>query len=318
MTPASARPPVWRRPARIGTELTLGFGLLAVLDHWITGGTGFATVQPSPFWVPVLVMALAYGTGAGLCAAGIASALWLAHTHDIAARDYLDHLFHLSLPPLLWFVTAVAIGEVTILRTNRYLRLKRHGRVAQRNVARMTEAFDALSRINRRLQVQIATETASLGHVIDTATRLSSTEPAERRAAIVRLIALAARSEDFTCYRIVGDEARAWLRGSQAAVRRDVLPLALIERLLRRRAVIHVARRSDRAALDGVGVAAIPLCDPMTDSLVGCLVLHALPFAALNASRVAELNEIGAWLTPLLADGPPPAQRSARPAGLVA
>lgn len=317
MTPGP--PPPWRRPVRIAVELALGFAALVALDWWLTGGTGFAAIQPSPYWLPVLVMALAYGTAPGVIAAAIASGLWLLHAHENGGeRDYLDHLFHLSLPPLLWFVTAVAIGEVTILRTNRHARLERRDRVARRNVARMTEAFDALSRTNRRLQVQIATESATLGHVIDTATRLSSADPADRREAIVRLTALAARTEDFTCYRITGDEARAWLRGAQAAVRRDVLPTALIERLLRRRGILHVARRSNRAALEGIGVAAVPLCDPATDDLVGCLILHALPFAALNASRVAELAEVGTWLTPLLADASRAAQRSPRPAGLVA
>ncbi len=317
MTPA--RPPLWRRPLRIVIELVFGFGALAVLDWWLTGGTGFARIQPNPYWLPVLVMALAYGTGPGVIAAAIASALWLAHVHDAGGeRDYLDHLFHLSLPPLLWFVAAVAIGEVTILRTGRHARLERRERVARRNVARLTEAFDTLSRTNRRLQVKIATESGTLGHVICTATGLSSTDPAARRDAIVRLIALAAQTEDFTCYRIVGDEARAWLRATQAAGRRDVLPTTLIDRLLRRRNILHVAQRNDRAALDGIGVVAIPLNDRETGNLVGCLVLHALPFAALNASRAAELSEIGSWLTPLLADTLRGAQRAVRPAGLVA
>lgn len=317
MTPPP--PPRWRRLARIATETTLAFGALVGLDWWLTGGTGFAQVQPNPYWVPVLVMALAYGTGPGVVAAAVASALWLAHVHDGGGeRDYLDHLFHLSLPPLLWCVAAVAIGEVTTIRLARYARLERRGRLAARNIARMTEAFDALSRTNRRLQVRIATDGGTTGRVIGVATRLSSPEPADRRAAIVELIGMAARTDDFTCYRIVGDEARAWLRTTQAAGRRDVLPTALIQRLLRRRGVVHVASRPDRAALEGVGVAAIPLTDPASGDLVGCLVLHALPFAALDTGRVADLNEIAEWLTPLLADTLRGAPRAVRPAGLVA
>ncbi|MCP3733944.1 hypothetical protein M9979_03525 [Sphingomonas sp. RP10(2022)] len=313
MTPAT--PARWRRPLRIAVEMAVGFGGLAALDWFLIGGFGFERVQPNPYWLPVLVAALAYGTAPGVIAAAIASALWvLAGHHHAGERDYLDHLFHLSLLPLLWFVSAVVIGEVTIVRTGRQARLERRGRVATRNVARLSEAFDALSRTNRRLQVQIATEAGTLGHVIATATHLSSAAPGERREAIVRLIALAARSEDFTCYRVAGDEARAWLRSSQSSGRRDVLPVMLMERLIRRRGIVHVARRSDRASLDGVGVAAVPLIDG-AGRLAGCLVLHALPFAALNAGRVAELTEIATWLTPLLADAP---RTLHRPAGLVA
>lgn len=294
------------------------FAALVGLDAWLTGSSGFARVQPNPLWIPVLVMALAYGTGPGIVAAAIASGLWLAHADDGLGRDYLDHLFHLSLQPLMWFVTAVAVGEVTIIRLARHARLERRGRVASRNVARLTKAFDALSGTNRRLQVQITTEGRTIGHVIATAARLTTLDPVERRGAIAHLIGLAARSDDFTCFRVTADEARAWLRSSKSSGRRDVLPVALVERLIRRRGIVHVARRSDRAALEGVGVAAVPLTDPLDGALLGCLVLHALPFAALNASRVAELNEIALWLTPLLVDPSRSAKWPARPTGLVA
>ncbi|MGA1799400.1 hypothetical protein VH567_11545 [Sphingomonas sp. 4RDLI-65] len=309
----------WRRVARITTEMTTAFVALAALDWWLTGGTGFAQIQPNPYWLPVLVMALAYGTGPGVLAAAIASALWLVHVHeDAGARDYLDYLFHLSVQPLLWFVTAGAVGEVTILRTTRQDRLETRGRVATRNLARLTEAFATLSHTNRRLQVQIASEARTVGHAIDTATRLSSIDPAERRGAIGELIALAARTDDFTCYRIAGDEARAWLRGSVTAGRPDIVPVGLRERILRRRGILHVANRGDRSVLDGIGVAAITLVDPKTTTVAGCLILHTLPFDSLNANRIADLNEIAAWLTPLMADTPRATQRPVRSAGLVA
>ena len=309
----------WRRTLRIALEIALTFAALAALDWWLTGETGFTRVQPNPYWLPVLVMALAYGTGPGVLAAGIASGLWLAHVHDdTGARDYLDHLFHLSLQPLMWFVAAGVIGEVTIMRTARHNRLEKRGGVAARNLARLTEAFAELSRTNRLLQVQIATEAHTVGHAIETATRLSSEDRAERRAAIGELVALAARTADFTCYRVTGGEARAWLRGPVTAGRRDVLPAPLLERIERHKRMLHVAKRSDRHALDGVGVAAIALPDRKTGEIVGCLILHTLPFEALNANRTAELAEIVAWLTPLLADLPQAARQPVRSAGLVA
>ncbi len=309
----------WTRPARIAVELVVMVGALLAIDRWLTGGTGFAQVSPNPLWIPVLVMALAYGTGPGLLAAALASALWVAHVHETAPeRDYLDHLFHLSIQPLLWFVAAVTIGEVTILRIARHDQLEKRSRIAMRNVARLTEAFATLSRTNRLLQVQIATEARTIGHVIDVATRLSAVDPADRRSAIGALIALAARTQDFTCYRIAANEARAWLHGPVTAGRRESLPSALLERLERRGGLLHVARRGDRLVLDGIGVAAIALVDRMSGEIVGCLVLHTLPFEALNASRTAELGEIAAWLTPLLADTLRSAPRTVMPAGQVA
>ncbi|MCK8457498.1 hypothetical protein [Sphingomonas faeni] len=309
----------WRRRACLAAEMAIAFAALIALDLWLTGGTGFARVQPNPYWLPVLTLSLAYGTGPGVLAAAIASALWLTHVHDDPGeRDYLDHLFHLSLQPLMWFVVAGVIGEVTIARTGRHDRLEKRGRVATRNLARLTEAFATLSQTNRQLQVQIATEAHTVGHAIDTATRLCSQDPTARRAAIGELIALAARTPDFTCYRVTGNEARAWIRGPVTAGRRDTLPAALMERAQRQPGILHVARRSDRQVLDGIGVAAIALPDRKTGEVVGCLVLHALPFDTLNASRTAELAEIVTWLTPLLADRAHVTQRPVRSAGLVA
>ncbi|MDD1450216.1 hypothetical protein NHF48_003280 [Sphingomonas sp. H160509] len=309
----------WRRSARIAAEIAIAFAALIVLDWWLTGGSGFAHVHPNPYWVPVLMMALAYGTGPGVLAAAVASGLWLAHVQDSAGeRDYLDHLFHLSLQPLMWFVAAGIIGEVTIMRTGRHDRLEKRGRVATRNLARLTDAFATLSQTNRQLQVQIATEAHTVGHAIETAVRLCSQEPAVRRSVIGELIALAARTPDFTCYRVTGDDARAWISGPVTAGRRDVLPVSLMERVERHHGLLHVAKRSDRRVLDGIGVAAIALPDRDTGEIVGCLVLHALPFETLNASRTAELAEIAAWLTPLLADTLHATQRPLRSAGLIA
>ncbi|WP_156356338.1 hypothetical protein [Sphingomonas sp. Leaf22] len=307
------------RSLRIAMELAAGFGVLIALDRLLLGGTAFTGVDPNPLWLPVVVMALAYGTFPALAAAGIASGLWLAIGQEPGVeRDYLDHLLHLSLPPLLWFMAAVAIGEVTMVRAQRLVRLERTKNTARRNVVRLTEAFHRLVDTNRALQVQVATDDRSIGHVIATAARLGDVDPAERRAAMVALIALAAHTRDFTCYRVVGGEARAWLRGDAAQARADTLPPPLLL-MARRGDAIHVGRPSDRAALVGIGVAALPLIDGDGDRVVGMLVLHDLPFEALGAHLLAELTEICRWLVPLLVDEPRrPAMLAVRSPGKVA
>lgn len=310
----------WRRSLRIAMELAAAFGVLLAFDRLLLDGNAFSGIAPNPLWLPVVVMALAYGTFPALAAAAIASTLWLALGHEPGSeRDYLDHLLHLSLPPLLWFMAAVAIGEVTMVRAQRLVRLERTKNIARRNVTRLTEAFHQLVHTNRALQVQVATDPRSIGHVIATAARLGDADPAERRAALVALIALAAQTRDFTCYRITGGEARAWLRGEGAQARPDTLPAALLSLAQRRGAAIHVGRASDREALSGIGMVALPLMEGDPARLIGVLMLHDLPFAAMGAHLFAELTEICRWLGPLLVEEPRRAAPLAvQPPGMVA
>ncbi|MEP9400201.1 hypothetical protein [Sphingomonas sp. VNH70] len=308
-----------RRRSRIAAELAVGFGVLMLLDRLLGTGGAFADVQPNPLWLPVLVMALAYGTLPALAAAAVASALWLGVApHGGVERDYLDHLFRLSVPPLLWFVGAVGVGEVTMLRSGRFARMERRAAAGWRNVARLSEAFHALVRTNRALEVEVATDDRTLGHVVATAARLGAVDPAERRVALGALIAVAARTEDFTCYRFAGGQARAWLRGQTAGGRADTLPDTLAQLARRRHAPIHVGRPADRAALAGIGVIAVPLVLADEGRIAGCLVIHALPFHALSAHALAEMAEIGGWLTPLIAAPEPGAASAIRSAGRVA
>lgn len=103
-----------RRTLRIAAELTAIFVLLVAIDKLFAARNGFAHFQPSPYWLPVLIMAISYGTWPGLAAAALATAAWLS-MHDIspAGRDYFAYIFDISLPPLLWYSAAVVIGEVT-------------------------------------------------------------------------------------------------------------------------------------------------------------------------------------------------------------
>lgn len=314
----------WRRHARIALEIAIAFALLAALDEWLTGGLGFAGVRPSPYWIPVLVMALVYGTGPGVAAAVIASGLWLLAAHrDGSERDYLDWLLHLSIPPLLWAVVAVAVGEVTLARKRHLAKALRRGAQAVRDVGRMTDAHERLTRTNRDLQRRIAADPRTAGHIIATASRLSSPDPAARRGALSQLIGLAAHGDDFTCYRLGPDGARAWMRGGAVTGasmgRPDLLPPAMIEALAAsgEMRVRHVARRGDREWLAGLGVAAVPLADGQ-GGLSGVLLFHDLPIDRFNAHRIAELAEIGHWLGPLILDQGQAPLRVLRNAGRIA
>lgn len=287
-----------RTLARIVLEMAALFGALVALDLWVTGGTGFVGVEPSLWWIPVLAMALAYGTGPGLVAAAIAAALWLSHAAGADdGGDYLERVFRLSVMPLAWCLAAVVVGETTILRRRRYARLQQRADRLGENNSRLIDAFERVHATNRALQVALATHDGTIGRVLAVATGLASKEAAARRAAIAELIATAAGTRDFSVYRVAEGEAHAWLRGGDGAGRADVLSADLV-RALTERGVMHLGRRDDRALLQPVGAVAVALADEAAGA--GCLVLHSAPFEMIDAHRRAELMEIAGWLAPLL------------------
>lgn len=291
----------WRRAVRILAELVALFAITWAFEALLPDSAALAGIAPHPYWLPVLVMALAYGTEIGLVASLVATVLWLSQNSQLAQPgDYLDRLLRLSLTPLLWFLVAAVVGEVTNLRLRRARRANRERDAARTDAARLQEAYQQLADSNRAMQVRLAVDDGATGRIVALACATQLADTAPRRAAARDLVTLAARTDDFTCYRFEEDGGvRVWLRGIGAAARPDILPMPLVQRMSRHPALLSVANVDDRAMLADVGVAAVPLIG--ADRRVrGCLVVHKTRFATMTTQTTAELVEIGTWLPRLI------------------
>ncbi|MBN2971751.1 hypothetical protein JW805_06950 [Roseomonas aeriglobus] len=306
----------WRRRLRVLAEFAILYGTIALFDRILTGGSAFAGISPNPYGVPVLILALAYGTEAGFTAAIVSTGIWLAFGQQVApAGDYLERLLRLSATPLLWFVVATAVGEVTNARVRRIQRLRRSRRAAATDAARLDSAYQELVDVNRTLQVRMATDGASPGRVIALAAAAITAPVDQRRAALRDLLGVATKTDDFTCYRIDPDQgARVWLRGAAAGARPDILPQPLVQHLERAVDPLTVAVAEDRPRLANIGVAAVPLRGS-DGRLMGCLVVHRTGLDAIGSHGAAELAEIATWLPSVLELGAQPATPPASRAG---
>ncbi|MDE3047514.1 MAG: hypothetical protein KGI83_04110, partial [Verrucomicrobiota bacterium] len=87
-----------------------------------------------PFWIIVILMAAQYGTNEGLLAAAVSAVILLAGKHP--PHNYLldsfDYLFALIKLPLLWFVTAVVLGELRFKHIREYQTVKAVAAAAER------------------------------------------------------------------------------------------------------------------------------------------------------------------------------------------
>src|SRR5690349_11938827 len=162
----------WSRRRGQGAEVPLsallqlaGFFVSALLiDYTLLEGDRFAGIHPHPFWIPVVLLSLRFGAGAGLLAALTASACLLAGNlpEQMLNEDRFSYLLHLSVQPLLWLATALVVGEMRSrqLRRAREI-LEEHERVeSERNT--IAAAYQDLKDAKMDLEMRIAGQDRTL------------------------------------------------------------------------------------------------------------------------------------------------------------
>lgn len=289
----------WKEHVRRFAELATLFGALIALDRLLLNGDAFAHIEPNPLWIPVLVLAMCYGTGMGLAAAAIASLIWIISPHEWpVGTDRIDEQYFLSLLPLLWTMTALLVGEVTARRKARYDGLCQRHEDLSADWERAALTFANLSNTNRDLQVRIASEQRVGAQALTVATGLTQLDPGSRMEALTKLIALAIQTEDFTYYQVRGDRFVAQMQGAAARGRPvDLAHTLLAQTISKHMRTIHVGQERGRNQLQDFGIAAIPVREEVNGGLAAVLVIHSADGLVLNAARTAEFSQLSRAMT---------------------
>jgi polysaccharide biosynthesis protein PelD len=275
-------------------EFLVLFGALLWVDHARLNGLAFSGIDPNPYWLPVIVFAMSYGSGMGLAAAVTASVIWVSAPHQLPiGTDQLERQIHYSMLPLLWASAAVIIGEVTAVRKAKLAKLdKRHRQLAD-DWEKTANAFARLNKINRDLQIRIATEHHVAGEALCAATGLVSSSHESQSQAVIKLAALATQTQDFTYYRVRGNQLFAQLRGEAAQGRSvEVSGAKWAQEVINDPAILHRGRERDRILLDGFGIVAVPVCNQESGALSAVLVIHQANKIRLTAAKLAELSQV--------------------------
>jgi hypothetical protein len=274
-------------------EMLILFALLLAIDMGLLDGDAFSNLNPNPFWLPVVAMAITYGTGMGLVAGIIATAIWLNWSNIWSLpADHLEQQLRLSVQPLLWMVAALVIGEVTASRMNRIADQERRHQAMDRNWKRLAEVIAHLTDTNRKLQVRIATEQRTVVQAIGAGLRLTQADPEKRAEAVARMIALAAQTEDFTFYDVRGNQVTARFNGRVAADQPpDLSRSILVETMLATPRPLQNGCALDQAALAEIGVAALPVMD-REEALVAIIVIHSVIGLRTTEAYMAQLRHV--------------------------
>ncbi|KAB2850815.1 MAG: hypothetical protein F9K44_03700 [Hyphomicrobiaceae bacterium] len=147
-------------PHRLGMiELALFFAIAVAIEQLWLLPTTFASLQPHPYWLPVIALSLQYGTADGLLAAFLAIfiSLMTGWPSQGVEEDYYAYVIRTWAEPVGWILVAIIVGEVRGRQRVNFARLERDLHETEHKAttiaAHCRELEGKIGRLERRLSV---------------------------------------------------------------------------------------------------------------------------------------------------------------------
>jgi polysaccharide biosynthesis protein PelD len=283
-------------------ELGLLLGLALAVDRFFFDGTRFRSLALHPFWIPVLLLSVQYGTNAGLLAA-IASTLALLAGNlppQGLLEDRFAWLFETSRLPLLWFAAGVVLGE---LRTRQLRESEQTGRdlgEARGRESVLVEAYKRLEAAKEALETRVAGQLRTALALYEAARGIEKLDPAEVLLGVSTLVRSVMNPERFSLYLLQNGCLELVL--AEGGTAEDALPrfyhpeTRLFQETVGRQRVLSVANPEDEDVLAGAGMIAAPLVATSSGRVIGMLKIEKLGFLDLNLSNVQTFQVLCRWI----------------------
>lgn len=293
-------------PARVvlAAAVESGIAIVALLAAGALLGVPdrFAQISPHPFWLVVILVAVQYGSAGGIAAAALASAAFLIgnipeQTFDQTLAQWL---LHLTAQPVIWFLTAIVLGEIRAGQARAHDELVSDFTRLRTQAESIATAYAELSGLHAGLERRIAANRRTLGAAYDASRAIERNDIGSVVEGVPALVAALLDVRKFSLF-LLRDGAL------QAAARvnwRDCEGLEtcfapgsdLHEAIVVRRRSLHVFDPADETMLAGQGLFAVPLVDRDDARVSGMLKIEDMDFGAVTPEAIDNLHIAGSWI----------------------
>ena len=298
--------PVWP-PFGAFAELAALIGAIYLADL-LMPGVDVANLEPSPYWIPVLLLSLQYGTVGGLMAAGAATLVYALGglPEQAIEENHFTYLLRVWAMPILWIGVALVLGQFRLRQIEIKQRIK--DRLAETTAeseglgryARMLE--DRCRDLERRITTGSNANSAAVLDALQTFLDPSATLTDALQASVREAFPDAA----VTAYLLTPWGLEPTVAAGDPALRRgdDVIKTEspLYAAIAGERRPVSVAQRGDEAILKGEGLAAVPVLQQETGRVIGMLKLEAVTGGVLDERTTTRLALLARFVAPLLSE----------------
>lgn len=281
----------------------VAFLLIMILCSFFFGaGDRFWGVEPHPFWVIVVLIAVQYGTSEGVLAAVLSSVVLLIgnmpeHVLNQDMYAYLYEIFHL---PVLWMISAVVVGELRKRHVRERDYLRRELAEAKNREMVIAESYSKVKTLKERLELKIASQLRASVHTYRAARAIEKNHPTDVLHGVEELVRSVMNPDKFSVY-LLGNGALnstityGWKDGDNFQDQFSATD-ALYKEVVGSQHVLCIANRDHQRILGEQGMLAGPLVDTETGEISGMLKIEKTGFLELNLSTIETFHAICEWV----------------------
>lgn len=299
-------------------ELSVLVAVIVIID-WSFPSLGFLTLEPSPFWVPVLLLSLQYGTVAGLIAAAAATAAYVFNgvAEQAVGENFFSYLLRIWALPILWIGVALVLGQFRLRQIAEKQGLRQ-------NLAKRTEEAHRLARFSKdlearchRLERQLTMRNiAPVAPVLDVLANIVE-QPGGITQALDQIAHTLWPGAQISVFAVnaAGSDKVACSGWPETASWATHIPAAhpLYRAIAGERRAVSVLRRGDEAVLSGHGLAAHPIMTSDGARVAGMLKVEMIDAALLDGATAGHMALLARLLSAALSDqGAPAAHHEVR------
>lgn len=278
------------------------FFILILLIAIFTGTEiNFFGFNPHPFWIVVILISAQYGTLAGLLAALVSTGIYLAGPlpKQTLLQEWSQYFFQLTKLPLLWFVSALILGELRMKHIRERDRLRILALEAEERERGLAESYEALKRLKERLEYRVATQMPTTLMVIEAYKKLEESEKSNLLKNTCELIKVMISPDKFSIFfkkedRLEIAQQEGW-KATDHYMKTFSSETALYQEIIEKKRVLSL-NAQDVLILNSEGILAVPILSSPESPAMGMIKIEEMPFQGLKLSTIESLRLIATSL----------------------
>jgi hypothetical protein len=284
--------------------------VVPILLEWLLPNFPDLTqIQPHPYWLPILLLSLQYGTVSGFLAAIVAiiGAWLIGWPEQDIGENHFQYLVRIWTLPVLWIGTALILGQFRMRQIMQKIELQRQ---VEKLEHERTTLGDYAKRMRRRCdeleRSMTARATPDAVRLVDALAALRSTKVSNIETTFRQCMHALLPEGQASLFVADGDgltlvASFGWPRNARFA-RRLETSAPLTRAVLGDMRAVSSLHPGDELVLAGEGLIAVPAMLPGRSAIVGMLKAEDLDPGNFIPATVGRLEVLAAAFAEVLAD----------------